>query len=169
MVIFREIDFIYAQCGKIRNSLPLKKNSSNQLFSNFFGKTIAFTKFLRKNCERERIFVFFHTVSHTVEITEFHCHSFSANFSSNQRFTKELYWKLVWRKKIPVAWQWISRFSTLCAGTCENYGTLLPATVFFCKISVKSIFLLKNFTTINWFDGKHFRQIKLTSWKQQFC
>ena len=30
-----------------------KKNSSNQLFSNFFSKTIAFTKFLRKKCERE--------------------------------------------------------------------------------------------------------------------
>ena len=27
--------------------------SSNQLFSNFFSKTIAFTKFLRKKCERE--------------------------------------------------------------------------------------------------------------------
>ena len=30
-----------------------KKISSNQLFSNFFSKTIAFTKFLRKKCERE--------------------------------------------------------------------------------------------------------------------
>ena len=41
------------QCGKTRNSLSLKKLSSNQLFSNFFSKTIAFTKFLRKKCERE--------------------------------------------------------------------------------------------------------------------
>ena len=30
-----------------------KKNSSNHLFSNFFSKTNAFTKFLRKKCERE--------------------------------------------------------------------------------------------------------------------
>ena len=30
-----------------------KKISSNHLFSNFFSKTIAFTKFLRKKCERE--------------------------------------------------------------------------------------------------------------------
>ena len=30
-----------------------KKISSNQLFSNLFSKTNAFTKFLRKNCERE--------------------------------------------------------------------------------------------------------------------
>ena len=41
------------QCGKTSNSLSLKKNSSNQLFSNFFSKTIAFTKFLRKKCGRE--------------------------------------------------------------------------------------------------------------------
>ena len=34
-------------------SLTEKKNSSNQLFSDFFSKTIAFTKFLRKKCERE--------------------------------------------------------------------------------------------------------------------
>ena len=30
-----------------------RKISSNQLFSKFFSKTIAFTKFLRKKCERE--------------------------------------------------------------------------------------------------------------------
>ena len=42
-----------AQCGKTRNSLSLKKNSSKQLFCNFFSKTITFTKFLRKKCERE--------------------------------------------------------------------------------------------------------------------
>ena len=35
---------------------------------------------------------------------------FFRNFPSNQRFTKELYSKLIWRKKF--AWQWISRFST---------------------------------------------------------
>ena len=39
-------------CGKTTNSLSLKKNSSNQLFSNFFSKTIAFTKFFQKKCER---------------------------------------------------------------------------------------------------------------------
>ena len=33
-------------------SLSLKKISSNHLFSNFFSKTNAFTKFLRKKCER---------------------------------------------------------------------------------------------------------------------
>ena len=37
------------KCEKTRNSLSLKKISSNQLFSNFLSKTIAFTKI----CERE--------------------------------------------------------------------------------------------------------------------
>ena len=44
------------QCGKTRNYLHSshwKKISSNQLFSDFFSKTIAFTKFLRKKSERE--------------------------------------------------------------------------------------------------------------------
>ena len=35
-----------ALCGNYRNLLSLKKNSSNQLFSNFFSKNVAFTKFL---------------------------------------------------------------------------------------------------------------------------
>ena len=34
-----------------------------------------------------------------LEITEFYCHSFFANFPSIQRFTKELYSKSIWRKK----------------------------------------------------------------------
>ena len=50
-------NFHTAQCGKARDSLrislSLKKNSSNQLISNFFSKTIAFTEFLRKKGERE--------------------------------------------------------------------------------------------------------------------
>ena len=37
-----------------------KKNSSNQLFSDFFSKTIAFTKFLRKSVREN--FCIFHTV-----------------------------------------------------------------------------------------------------------
>ena len=45
--------FHTAQCGKTSNSLSLKTISSNQLLSNFFCKTIAFTKFLQKKCERE--------------------------------------------------------------------------------------------------------------------
>ena len=41
------------QCGKPRYSLSSPKNiSSNQLFSNLFSKTVTFTKFLLKMCEK---------------------------------------------------------------------------------------------------------------------
>ena len=39
------------QCGKMKNLLPPKNISSNQLFSKFFSKNVAFTKFLPKKCE----------------------------------------------------------------------------------------------------------------------
>ena len=57
-----------------------EKNSSNQLF----GKTIAFTKFLRKNCEREflQLTMQLH-LQHSVEITEFYCHGFFTKIPSN--------------------------------------------------------------------------------------
>ena len=42
-----------SQCGKTRNSLSPKNISSNQLFSNFLSKNVAFTKFLPKIRERE--------------------------------------------------------------------------------------------------------------------
>ena len=37
----------------MKNLLSTKKNSSNQLFSNFFSKTVTFTKFLPKMRESE--------------------------------------------------------------------------------------------------------------------
>ena len=42
-----------SQCGKIKNLLSSKNFPSKQLFSNFFSKTVTFTKFLPKMCERE--------------------------------------------------------------------------------------------------------------------
>ena len=56
-------------------SLTEEKNSSNQLFSNFFSKTrktITFTKFLRKKCGRE----FLQFPHHSVEITGIPSHAF---------------------------------------------------------------------------------------------
>ena len=59
-----------------------EKNSSNQLF----GKTIAFTKFLRKNCERERISATDNAIA-PVKIMELYClPRFFARFPSNQLF-----------------------------------------------------------------------------------
>ena len=54
-------------------------------------------------------------IHHCVEITEFYCHSlhsYFADFPSNQRFTKNFTVNQFDEKKF--AWQWISRFSTLC-------------------------------------------------------
>ena len=90
----------------------MKNISSNQLFS----KHVTYTKFLPKICGTELQ----HFLQHSVEITEFYCHRFFTNFPSNQRLTsarKDIYCKSIWRKKI--AWQWISRFSTLlCTTQC---------------------------------------------------
>ena len=45
---------VSSQCWKTRNSLSPKKYSVKlTLYSNFFSKTVAFTKFLLKKCERE--------------------------------------------------------------------------------------------------------------------
>ena len=41
--------------------------------------------------------------SHTVESTNSFCHDFYAKIPSNQSFTTELYYNLIWRKKICVA------------------------------------------------------------------
>ena len=40
--------FPLSHCGKMKNLLSPKQNSSNQLFSNFLSKTVTFTKFLPK-------------------------------------------------------------------------------------------------------------------------
>ena len=41
------------QGGKMKNFLSLKIISSNQLISNFFSKTVTFTKFLPRKCENK--------------------------------------------------------------------------------------------------------------------
>ena len=43
---------------------------------------------------------------HSVEITEFYCHEFVAKIPSNQLFTKELFSKLIWRKKLRGSTVW---------------------------------------------------------------
>ena len=50
LILFYSTFLHFAQCRKTRNSLSLK---TNQLFSKFFSKTIAFTNFLPKKCERK--------------------------------------------------------------------------------------------------------------------
>ena len=50
LIFIKEHDSL-SQCGKMKNILSPKNISSNQLFSNFFGKNVAFTKFLPKKSE----------------------------------------------------------------------------------------------------------------------
>ena len=82
-----------------RENSHWKYISSNQLFSDFFSKCVAFTKFLQKIKKSLQL----HSPQHTVEIMEFYCHDFIAKIPSNQLFTKELHSKLNWRKNICVA------------------------------------------------------------------
>ena len=86
--------------------------------------------------------LFFQTL--TVEITEFF-----AKIPSNQRFTKELYYKLIWRKKF--AWQWLSRFFHTALWNCgwRNYGNL-HTLAFFGIQFVKATLLLNLTWKLNW-------------------
>ena len=74
-------------CGKTRKSFSLKVFSSNQLFSNFFSKAIAFTKFLRKKCEREFL-EFLHCA--VLKLRNFSLTLFWQKFRESNGFTKEI-------------------------------------------------------------------------------
>ena len=74
-------------------------------------------------------------------------HRFWAKLSSNQNFTKELYCKLIWRKK-NLRDSELLVFRTLWK--LQNF----TATIFSQKFRQINV-LLNNFTII-WFDGKKF-------------
>ena len=120
-----------SQCGKTRNSLSLKKKSSNQLFSDFFSKTIVFTKFLRKMCERE--FLQFP-----------HC----ASRSKISVKSTSLVQSLIWRKNINFSF--FHSYSSQC-GNCRN-----SLSHFFRKNFVKAMVLLKKLLN-SWFDDFFFQ------------
>ena len=89
-----------------------KKISSNQLFSNFFSKTVTFTKFLPKKY-----------------VSRFFCHS---DFTWNhlQLFSKTFVKVTVLLKKLLNSWfdeiffwlERMSRFSTLCSNTFLTFS-----------------------------------------------
>ena len=49
---------ITVQCGKMKNLLSPKRNSSNQLFSIFSSKNVTFTKFLSEKCDSNTLWKF---------------------------------------------------------------------------------------------------------------
>ena len=65
-----------------------RKISSNQLFSNFFSKTVTFTKFLSKKCEREFL-VFPHSLT-VWKLHKFSLTLFCQKFRETNGFTKEI-------------------------------------------------------------------------------
>ena len=123
---------LYAKFPITENFFPW-----NQVFSNFFSKSVVFTKFLGKISKSQSRVNFrnFHTAVHCMICTEK-----STFFPSIQRlpdilvtFTK-FFVKKVWAH-------------------CGNYGILLPQ--FFWRIFRQINVLLKN-STVNWFDEKYF-------------
>ena len=78
---------------------------------------------------------------HTVGITEFCCHNFVAKIPSNQLFTKELYSKLIWRKKFCVAVNF-SFFHTAHCGKMMNYSRNFCGNNGLKIFTIKHIFLI---------------------------
>ena len=93
-----------------------KKISSNQIFSNFFSKTITFTNILRTKCEREFLQFPHHTVGiarnlshHSVEIMEIYFHTCEINVSTKE-ITKKLIWRNIFSMRVNFAFS-----HTLCS------------------------------------------------------
>ena len=79
--------FIFPHCGNYGNLLPLKKYFVKHLFSNFFSKTVTFTKFLPKYAEvNSRNF---HTVHSIVDFWLFSWNHFFNQSFSNTAFSRE--------------------------------------------------------------------------------
>ena len=94
-----------------------ERNSSNQLFSNL-SKTIAFTKFLRKKCEREFL-QFPHCETERTEPLHF-WQNFRENnvFTTNETTTKELIWQNILR------WERVHMYVCMKATVSLKYKNL---------------------------------------------
>ena len=83
----------------------------------------------------------------------FKCHGFFAKIPSNQRFTKEFYYKLIWRKKICMAANF-SFFYTVCATlNCSTNKIMeINAHIFWKNFVKATVFLNKEFTKMYMVD-----------------
>ena len=122
--------------------------------TNFSWKQISLTSHMSH-------IVLWKLLKHTVEIRKFYCHSFLANFPSNQRFTTELYNKLIFRQinvlLMIFSVKWFNE---------KNWQHSVEITEifshsFFDKNFVKATVLLKN-STLWFFDFTKFLQNKAT-------
>ena len=90
--------------------------------SYFFSQTVDFTEFFQKVSK----------LLHLRKLRNFTATIFSQKFREcNILLSKELYSKLIWRKKF--AWQWIFRFSTLWCAHCGKMKNLLSPKFFSVK------------------------------------
>ena len=116
-----------------------EKNSSNQLFSDFFSKTIAFTKFFQKKCERIALWKswkftltpFWQKIRESNVFTAPQCRNSGNSLSHlfDKKFVKITFLlkkKLLKRRFHEIFFQWerMSRFSTL---PHSNHANLLPS------------------------------------------
>jgi len=127
--------FAKKECRKTRNSLLTEKKSSNQLFSNFFCKSITFTKFLRKKCERE-ILQFLHC-GEAIQCTVWKNEKFTLtekNISPNQLFSnfhsKMLLSRNFCQKRVRV------NFRNFHSAQCGKVKNLLSLKKYFVKSSL---------------------------------
>ena len=113
-----------------------KKISSNHLFSNFYSKTNAFTKFLQKKCEREFL-QFPHCVfrsrdystAHSLEITEIYSRTFvTKKFRENNVFTREVTKGMISRNIfwLRVNFSFLHTVLLITSATFKASSTLMP-------------------------------------------
>ena len=131
------------QCGKTWNSLSTKIISWNELYSNFFRKKIAFTKFLAKKCDLRVNFSNFQTVPQCADLGiflqfRFYVKSIFDNFR-------------------------VSKTANLTPLLALNLDYWQISALKYCKISLKSLFRTSRFgkmvvfvlqESLNWFHVK---------------
>ena len=82
----------HAQSGKVKNLLsPKIFRQINSLVKTLLSRNFC-QKWVRLNPQQ--------CAAHNEEIMEFYCHHFFVKIPWNQRFAKELYSKLIWRKNL---------------------------------------------------------------------
>ena len=126
----------------VPHTLWILRNFCITTFWKISVKTISLVKSLLYNWFHEIIFKWYKNL---VNSTMCHthcgnygnllpCHSFFANIPSNWRFTKELCYKLIWRKKICMAVNFWFFHTALCA----QYGKMKNSLSWLKKDFVKS-------------------------------
>ena len=124
--------------------------SWNQLFSNFFGKTVTFTKFLAKKCEREFL-VFPHC---TLHIGKFKNLLSPKNISSNQLFSNLYYIvkSLLSRNFCQKSWENFRNFHTTARWESFRAISTLWHSVEKREIHCHTEFFLSNQLTVKFFS-----------------